>query len=49
VATETGPYAIAVDPAANKAYVSNMGKNHLTVIDGRQGTTGDLPADRLRP
>jgi uncharacterized protein len=47
--TETGPYAIAVDTAANKAYVSNMGKNHLTVIDGRQGTTGDRPADRLRP
>jgi uncharacterized protein len=49
VAAETGPYAIAVDTAANKAYVSNMGKNHLTVIDGRQGTTGDRPADRLRP
>jgi YVTN family beta-propeller protein len=49
VATGAGPYAIAVDTAADKAYVSNMGKDHLTVIDGRQGTTGDRPADRLRP
>ena len=49
VATGAGPYAIAVDSAADKAYVSNMGKDHLTVIDGRQGTTGDRPADRLRP
>jgi DNA-binding beta-propeller fold protein YncE len=31
-----GPYAIAVDTATNKAYVSNMGKDSLTVIDGRQ-------------
>jgi len=35
IATGNGPYAIAVDTAANKAYVSNMEKNSLTVIDGK--------------
>jgi YVTN family beta-propeller protein len=43
VATGNGPYAIAVDAAANKAYVSNMGKNNLAVIDGRQASTGVPP------
>jgi DNA-binding beta-propeller fold protein YncE len=48
IATGNGPYAIAVDTAANKAYVSNMGKDGLTVIDGRLATTGDGPAKRVR-
>jgi DNA-binding beta-propeller fold protein YncE len=48
IATGNGPYAIAVDTAANKAYVSNMGKNSLTVIDGRQATAGGGPAKRVR-
>jgi len=34
VAAGNGPYAIAVDTTADKAYVSNMGKDSLTVIDG---------------
>jgi DNA-binding beta-propeller fold protein YncE len=37
-----------VDAAANKAYVSNMGKNGLTVIDGRQATAGSRPAKPVR-
>jgi YVTN family beta-propeller protein len=37
-----GPYAIAVDTAANKAYVSNMGKDSPTVIDGRQAGSRSL-------
>jgi len=48
MATGNNPYAIAVDAAANKAYVCNMGKNSLTVIDGRQATTGGHPAERVR-
>jgi DNA-binding beta-propeller fold protein YncE len=48
MATGNGPYAIAVDTAANKAYVSNMGKNTLTVIDGRQATSERHPADQVR-
>ncbi len=46
VPTGNGPYAIAVDAASNKAFVSNMGKNHLTVIDGRRITTTGRPAER---
>jgi YVTN family beta-propeller protein len=40
VATGNGPYAIAVDEALGRAYVSNMDKNNLTVIDGRRAIAG---------
>jgi len=43
MATGNGPYAIAVNAVANKTYVSNMGKNSLTVIDGRQATYRGSP------
>jgi YVTN family beta-propeller protein len=46
IATGNGPYAIAVDTATNKAYVSTMAGNHLTVIDGRNPTKAGRPAER---
>jgi len=49
VATGNGPYAIAVDTVANKAYVSTMGKNSLTVIDGRQAITAGRRTEGVRP
>jgi DNA-binding beta-propeller fold protein YncE len=48
MASGNGPYAIVVDTAANKAYVSNMGKDRLTVIDGRQAATEGRPTGRVR-
>jgi uncharacterized protein len=48
VMTGKGSYAIAVDTEGNKAYVSSMG-NNLTVIDGRQATSGGRPSDQGPP
>jgi YVTN family beta-propeller protein len=48
VATGNGPYAIAVDTAANKVYVSTMGESNLTVIDG-QTIAGGRRAEGARP
>jgi YVTN family beta-propeller protein len=39
VGSGTNPYAVAVNPATNKAYVANRGSGNVTVIDGATGST----------
>jgi YVTN family beta-propeller protein len=39
-----GPYAIAVDTAANRIYLTNIAGDHLTVIDGRTLTATPVAA-----
>jgi YVTN family beta-propeller protein len=43
VPTAARPYAIAVDEAANKVFVSNTFSNMLTVIDGTANAVTNLP------
>ncbi|HYL83295.1 MAG TPA: Ig-like domain repeat protein [Candidatus Angelobacter sp.] len=38
------PFAVAIDPVLNKAYVANDGSNDVTVIDGATNATTYVPA-----